>query len=191
MEPLDDLPSNSQSIWPSVSSMTHASAPLDRETTVIRASSGGGVTVKLPVFETELYVAVIVTLVSSPTVVTSMLTVVLVAPAAMDTLDATGAVSVLLLESDTVAPPVGAAAVSVTVITIWPWLPTVEALNVTESNAAATGVGVGAGVGVGVGAGAGVGEVGDESSPLQPAAASAIATTISATNIRNLPAFVM
>ena len=63
MEPVDEFPSNSQSRWPSVSSMAHASAPLVREMTVNRASSGGGVTVKLPVFETELYVAVIVTLV--------------------------------------------------------------------------------------------------------------------------------
>ena len=52
--PDDRLPSNSQSIWPSVSVMEQASAPFDRDVMMIRGDNAGGVTVKLPVFETPL-----------------------------------------------------------------------------------------------------------------------------------------
>ena len=106
--------------------------------------------------------------------------------------------SVLLLESVTLAPPEGAGSVSLTVATVRPWLVTVDGLNVTEfigpgggGGGAGTGAGVGAGVGVGAGAGAGVGVVGDTCSRLQPVAASAITTTVSATGRRTLTAFIM
>jgi len=51
--------------------------------------------------------------------------------------------------------------------------------------------GTGTGVGAGVGAGAGAGVVDDTCSRLQPAAASATTTTVSATNRRTLTAFIM
>ena len=41
MDPVDRLPSNVQSVWPSSSSMRHASAPLLLEVTLKRASSAG------------------------------------------------------------------------------------------------------------------------------------------------------
>lgn len=72
--------------------------------------------VRLAVFETLLYVAVIVTAVSRSTVDASTLNVALVAPAATVTLELLNrAISEWLLESVTTAPPDEAAAVSVTV----------------------------------------------------------------------------
>ena len=56
-----------------------------------------------------------VTVVDAATALALTLNVVLVAPAAIVTLDGTVAAAVLLLESATVAPPVGAAPLSVTV----------------------------------------------------------------------------
>jgi len=67
-------------------------------------------------------VPVIVTVVLLWTDVTSMLTVLLVDPAAIVTFAPTRATSVLLLESVTTAPPDGAAAVSLIVATVRPWL---------------------------------------------------------------------
>lgn len=115
-----------------------------------------------------------------------MLNVVLVAPEAMDTEDETRATSMSLLESVTLAPLDGAGSVNLMVATVRPWLVTVDGLKVTEvigpGGGTGVGVGVGVGVGAGVGAGAGVGVVSDTGSRLQPAAASAVTTTVKATD---------
>jgi hypothetical protein len=78
-------------------------------------SAAGGVTVSVVVRFTPLYVAVSVTLVVAVTAVVLTLKVALVAPAATVTLAGTLATAALLLVSVTTAPPLGAAAVNVTV----------------------------------------------------------------------------
>jgi hypothetical protein len=109
----------------------------------------------------------------------------LVDPADTVTLAGVRTASTLLLSSLIVAPPEGAAAVSMTVPVgeVWPTTELDE--RVTDDSVAgaaggggvAGGVGAGAGAGVGAGAGAaaaagaGVGDVGVSSSPPHPAAA--------------------
>jgi len=74
-----------------------------------------GVTVSEADLVTPLYVPEMVTVVDVATALVLTVNVALVAPAAIVTLDGVRATLVLLLESVTVAPPVGAAALSVTV----------------------------------------------------------------------------
>jgi hypothetical protein len=79
------------------------------------AGGGGGVTVRMADRDAPLYAAVSVTLVFDVTAVVVAGKVALVAPAATVTLDGVDATALLLLVSETTAPPDGAPAVSVTV----------------------------------------------------------------------------
>jgi hypothetical protein len=76
---------------------------------------GGGVTVRVADRDAPLYAAVSVTLVFDVTAVVATGKVALVAPAATVILDGVDATALLLLVSETTAPPDGASAVSVTV----------------------------------------------------------------------------
>jgi hypothetical protein len=82
---------------------------------VAACEAAAGVTVNVVVLLTAPEVAVMVTDAFAATVEVVAAKVALVAPAGMVTLAGTVATAVLLLESDTAAPPVGAPAVSVTV----------------------------------------------------------------------------
>jgi len=100
----------------------------------------GGVTVSPVVRVTAPYVALMVTGVLAATDDVVAANVALVAPAAMVMLAGTVATAVLLLESDTSAPPLGAAAVSVTV-PVEPLPPTtVEGATETADRAGAVAV---------------------------------------------------
>ena len=79
------------------------------------AGAGGGVTVSVAVFVAPPALPVIVTGVDAPTALVATLNVALVAPAATVTLAGTVAAAVLLPESDTTTPPLGAAALNVAV----------------------------------------------------------------------------
>jgi hypothetical protein len=83
--------------------------------TVNVAGCDGGVTVKAAVFVVLSYVAEMVTDVDAATLEVPLVNVAVVAPVAIVTLAGTGATAALLLKSDTNAPPLGAAAVKVTV----------------------------------------------------------------------------
>ena len=72
-------------------------------------------TVRLAVLVTPFSVAEIVALVDFDTTLVETVKVAVLAPAATSTLGGTVAIAVLLLERVTVAPPVGAGPVSVTV----------------------------------------------------------------------------
>lgn len=113
--PRDALPSYWQSTAPLSLVIEQVSVPRTPPVTVNEARSAAGVTVSVVVFVTPEYVAVIVTVCDETTVDVSTRNVVLVLAAGTLTFDGTFATSVLLLESETDAPPDGAAAVSVTV----------------------------------------------------------------------------
>jgi hypothetical protein len=104
--------------------------------------SGGGVmvpvTVRVAVRVVPAYVAERTALVVAPTVLVDTGDVAELAPAATVTFEATVA-TVLLLDSDTTAPPVGAGAVRVTVAVTLPPPVTVEGLRPTALRAAAGG----------------------------------------------------
>ena len=85
------------------------------ETADNEAGGGGGVTLSVAVFVAPPFTPVIVTGVDAPTAVVVTLNVALVAPAATVTLAGAVTTAVLLLDSVTTAPPVGAALVNVAV----------------------------------------------------------------------------
>jgi hypothetical protein len=91
-------------------------SPLRPDALTVRvAGCDGGVTVKTAVFVTPSSVAEIVTDVDAETFDVAMVKVALAVPAGMVTLSGTVATALLLLESEISAPPIGAAAVSITV----------------------------------------------------------------------------
>jgi hypothetical protein len=107
------------------------------------AGGGTGVTVSVVDLLTPLYVAVIVTAVLVVTADVVAANVALVDPAAIITLVGTLATAVLLLESATTAPPIGAAAVNVAV-PVEPFPPTtLEGLAATDDKVAAAGAACG------------------------------------------------
>jgi len=81
----------------------------------VGAGGGAGVTVSETDLVTPPYAAEMLTVVDAATALVLTVNVALVAPAATVTLEGTLAAVVLLLESVTTAPPVGAAPLSVTV----------------------------------------------------------------------------
>ncbi len=135
--------------------MTQESSPLLADVTRNCASSGGGTTVSTVDITTPRYRALMVTTVVSLTVDVSTVNVLLVDPAATETLAGTLTTVSLVLSRVICALPAGAGAVSRMVAVGWTWPTTVDALSVIDSSAAgaAGGGGVGGGVGAGVGAG--------------------------------------
>ena len=109
------------------------------ETAESAAGGGTGVTVNVAVRVTVPAFAVIVTGVDAVTELVPIANVAVVEPCATVTLAGTVATAVLLLESDTANPPLGAAAVSVTV-PCDPFPPTTEdGLTETAESAAVAG----------------------------------------------------
>ena len=109
------------------------------ETAESAAGGGTGVTVNVAVRVAVPALAVIVTGVDVVTALVPIANVAVVAPCATVTLAGTVATDVLLLESDTANPPVGAAAVSVTV-PCDPFPPTTDD-GLTETAESAAGAG--------------------------------------------------
>src|SRR5689334_18419716 len=95
--------------------MTQTSSPRDGDVTLKAALTPGGVTSKSALAATPRYLASITTVVGVLTVEVSMVTVAVVAPAAIETLAGTLATSGLLDSRTMIALPVGAGAVSLTV----------------------------------------------------------------------------
>ena len=91
-------------------------------------------TVRLAVLVTPFWVAEIVTVVGFDTTLVETVKVAVLAPAATRTLAGTVAAAVLLLERVTVAPPVGAGPVSVTVPVDVPPPLTLVGFNVRVDN---------------------------------------------------------
>jgi hypothetical protein len=103
--------------------------------------SGGGITVREAVWVTALNDAEMVTEVDAATALVVTVNVAEVAPAGTVTLESTCAVAVSLLESETCAPPEGAAALKVTVPVEDCEPPTtVVGFNVSEEREAVGGV---------------------------------------------------
>src|SRR5882724_4114752 len=112
----------------------------------VRVGGGGGagVTVNEADRVTPLYVPEMVTVVDAATALVLIVNVALVAPAATVKLDGTVAAVVLLLESATCAPPVGAGPLSVTV-PVEDCIPPTTLVGFSESEES---VGTGGGAGV-------------------------------------------
>jgi hypothetical protein len=103
----------------------------------VGAGGAGAVTVRVAVRETPLRVAEITDVVVELTALVATEVAAEVAPAGTVRLAGTAAAAVLLLVSDTTAPPAGAAAVSVTVAELVVPPCTVDGLRLTELSAAA------------------------------------------------------
>jgi hypothetical protein len=103
----------------------------------VGAGGAGAVTVRVAVRVRPLRAAEITDVVSEPTALVATEVVAEVAPAGTVTLAGTVAAAVLLLVRDTMAPPEGAAAVSVIVAELVDPPCTVDGLRLTELRAAA------------------------------------------------------
>src|SRR5262245_55810085 len=115
INPFESRPSSRQSASAELGPRTHAPVPLTGLRTVNTGTSLGPVRVRAVLMGTPLYDAEIITDAGSATLDVSMVKLAWVAPAATVTDEGTFATAVLLLDSETLAPPEGAPDASVTV----------------------------------------------------------------------------